>query len=234
MELKNIFIGVPQSKYAGIAIAVSLGVVALAMLFGKDEIPIGQKFLFVLLMIVIALPSILLALFQLTCVVTGAGVKNQRWWCAAYAWIGTVFIGVYSALIIIVAMSALVNGHNLIVDESEEDIIMFEEAKIDANRQAREYFQNMSSMDVVASSPTMQVAASSPTMEVVIPEVLEVPQVPVKTSIPPLVSSESIELQSIDVPVKPIEAVTNSQPAAVEPSPVLPAGVENFSAYDRF
>jgi ABC-type spermidine/putrescine transport system permease subunit II len=80
MALLDLFIGTPQSKYAATAIMAAILVVALAILFGKEKLPIGQKFLFILIMFIVALPSVLLGLFQLTCIVTGSGYKNKRWW----------------------------------------------------------------------------------------------------------------------------------------------------------
>lgn len=134
----NIFVGVPQSKYAGIAILISLVFVAFAMIFGKDQVPVGQKFLFVLIMFVVSLPSILFLLFQLTCLVTGAGAKNQRWWCAAYAWIGTIFVIIYSVIIVLVGVMSLVNGTS--VTKDIDNMMSFEQMKDIADTQAREYF----------------------------------------------------------------------------------------------
>lgn len=139
MALLDVFVGVPQSKYAAIAILVALGVVAIAMMVGKNEVPIGQKFMFVILMILIALPSVLLSLFQLTCLVTGAGFKNQRWWCSIYAWIGSVLIVIYSALVIVVGITAMVTGTS--VTYQLHNSKLFEAMQNQANQEAREYFQ---------------------------------------------------------------------------------------------
>lgn len=141
MALFDLFIGVPQSKYAAIAILVALSVVALAMLVGKDEVPVGQKFLLVVLMLVIALPSVLLSLFQLTCLVTGTGMKNQRWWCGAYAWIGTIFIMLYSAIIVVIGIIAMTQNKN--ITKELQNSGLFEAMQVEANEQAREYFQDM-------------------------------------------------------------------------------------------
>lgn len=140
MNPMNIFVGVPQSKYAGVAILIALIIVAFAMLFGKEQVPVGQKFLFVLIMFVVALPSVLFTLFQLTCLVTGAGAKNQRWWCTAYAWIGAIFIIMYSVIIVVVGITSLVNGSNVLYDVNQA--ITVEQMQL-ANSQAAEYFQNV-------------------------------------------------------------------------------------------
>jgi magnesium-transporting ATPase (P-type) len=139
MALLDIFVGAPQSKYAGVSILLALGVVALAILFGKEQVPIGQKFMFIVLMFVVALPSILLTLFQLTCLVTGSGFRNQKWWCGAYAWIGSIFILIYSVIIVVVGVMSLVNGTSITKDL--EQVGTFEHMQVGANKLAREYFQ---------------------------------------------------------------------------------------------
>jgi hypothetical protein len=141
MALLDIFVGVPQSKYAAIAVLLAVGIVSLAILFGKDSVPVGQKLLFIILMFVISLPGLLLALFQLTCLVTGSGLRNQRWWCGAYAWIATILLFVYTAMVIIVAVMSLVNGTNVITDLAVLDDSSFERMQDMANDVAKEYFQ---------------------------------------------------------------------------------------------
>lgn len=159
----NIFIGVPQSKYAAIAILVALVFVAFAMVFGKDQVPVGQKFLFVLVMFVIALPSILFTLFQLTCLVTGAGGKNQRWWCSAYSWIGTIFIILYSVIIVVVGIASLVNGSNVMSDIN--NVMTFEQMKNMADMKAAEYFQDMDAAEKEGPNPlTKMMAGETPEM----------------------------------------------------------------------
>ncbi len=119
MALSNVFLGAPQSKYAAMAITAGLVVVSLAILFGKEAVPVSQKLVFILLMVLVALPGILLSLFQLTCLVTGAGFRNQRWWCSAFAWIGTIFIVIYAVALIVVGILSVVNGSSVIADLSE-------------------------------------------------------------------------------------------------------------------
>lgn len=130
----NIFLGVPQSKYAAIAILFSLAAVSVAVLLGKDPVPLGQKFLFIVLMFVLALPGLLMTLFQLTCIVTGAGLKNQRWWCSAYAWIGTALITLYAIILVVVAVTSITNGTDI-----KKDLVAMD--TFSANMVAKEYFQ---------------------------------------------------------------------------------------------
>jgi len=100
----DLFFGAPQSKYAGMAILISLAAVGLSILFGKERVPLVQKLIVVGLLFLLSLPAMLVTLFQLTCMVTGAGLKNQRWWCSGYAWLVSALIVLYSVLLIIMTI----------------------------------------------------------------------------------------------------------------------------------
>lgn len=110
MAILDIFIGVPQSKYAAMATLAAVLAVAVAMLMGKDSVSMGQKFVVMLVMFLFALPGLLLSLFQLTCLVTGTGSGNKNWWCGAYAWIGTIIAFLWALVIITVAVISIKRG----------------------------------------------------------------------------------------------------------------------------
>lgn len=143
MALLDVFVGAPQSKYAGLAIVAALLVVAIAMLFGKDSLPLGQKFVAILMMFLVALPGLLLSLFQLTCLVTGAGMgpgkgMGSKWWCGAYAWLGTIIVFLYALVIIAVAVMSMVKGGDVMSDLAVMDAEMFAAA----NKAAKEHFED--------------------------------------------------------------------------------------------
>jgi len=108
--LASVFIGVPQSRYAALAVLLAMVAVALSVVFGKDPIPMSQKFWLVIMVFLVSLPSLAMSLFQLTCLVTGAGFKNQRWWCSGYAWILSALVIFYCALLIIAAIMSATNA----------------------------------------------------------------------------------------------------------------------------
>ncbi len=107
MKFLDIFIGSDQSKYAGIAILVTLLMVALSIVLSKEKIPVTNKLVIAVLLFIFSLPGVLFSLFQLTCIVTGAGSKNQRWWCSAYAWFISILVILYCAIIVILVIVAL-------------------------------------------------------------------------------------------------------------------------------
>ena len=107
MAILDIFIGVPQSKYAAMATLAAVLAVAVAMLMGKDSVSMGQKFVVMLVMFLFALPGLLLSLFQLTCLVTGSGPNK---WCGVYAWIGTIISFLWALVVITIVVISIKRG----------------------------------------------------------------------------------------------------------------------------
>jgi len=133
MNVKNVFIGAPQSKYAAFAIILAIVCVSISILFGKESMPIGQKIGAILLLVVVSIPGVLYSLFQITCLETGAGLKNQRWWCSLYAWLITAVLIVYSVLLIAVAVLSVVTGKNITNDVEHFTNENFDESMETAN-----------------------------------------------------------------------------------------------------
>ena len=100
ININDIFFGSEQSKYAGIALFMTILILCMIILFSSSRIPIGDRFIFVLFILIISVPSILMSLFELTCIVTG-GNYTTRWWCWLLAWVLSVIIIVYCVMIII-------------------------------------------------------------------------------------------------------------------------------------
>jgi hypothetical protein len=101
--------------------------------------PLSQKIGAIFLMILVGAPGILFSLFQLTCLVTGAGFRNQRWWCSAYAWVITVLLIIYSVLLIVIAILSLSSGSKILDDLSGHVIENFEDSMQSANFIAETY-----------------------------------------------------------------------------------------------
>lgn len=233
MAFMDIFVGVPQSKYASIAILIALVVVGVAMLFGKDEVPVGQRFLFVLLMFIIALPSVLLSLFQLTCLVTGAGLRNQRWWCAAYAWIGSIILMLYCAIVVVIGIIAMVSGTN--IDKELDNAMLLEAMQGEANKQAREYFlaQNAKEPENVPAAPT-------PPKTMATNEAAKVPETPQQQRQPAVVPPQP-PAQAPSQPPAQAPAQAPPQPptqafaaSTVVPDASVPKTLETFASYHDF
>jgi len=142
MSLGDIFVGAPQSKLAGIFILLTIAFVAIYILAGKEKIAFSQKIAVVLLLVLLSLPTILLTLFQITCVVTGAGFRDaktgihSKWWCNVYAWIVSVILIAYCIMLVVVATMSFSTSRSIIADVEGYS------AKA-ANMATAEYFETM-------------------------------------------------------------------------------------------
>lgn len=140
MAFSDHFVGVPQSRWAGYAILAAIIAVALAVLFGKDQIPVGQRVLVIFIMFLLALPTIALVLFQITCLVNGT---SKAPFCGWYAWIVAALTILYCILLIIVAVT--MKSTDAAVSKAEGFQVSYE----DANKMAKkmlggaEGFQDM-------------------------------------------------------------------------------------------
>lgn len=143
MAIMNLFMGVPQSKYAALAILAAIAIVSLTILFGREPIPLSQKFAFVLLVFLMSAPGILLTLFQLTCMVTGSGFNNKRWWCSAYSWIISGLLILYCVFLIAMAVTSLASGEMAVTQVAKETSENFETKMNAANQMATDMLNNM-------------------------------------------------------------------------------------------
>jgi hypothetical protein len=135
ININDIFFGSEQSKYAGAALFMTIGILCLSILFSSSKIPFGERFMFVLFILLITVPSILMSLFELTCITTG-GNYNYRWWCWLLAWVLSAIIILYCVLIIIsmfISMSSYDMANHRLDVKNEEDKV----DGVDANNYAK-------------------------------------------------------------------------------------------------
>ena len=204
MQVQDLFIGSDQSKYAAMAIVISLIAVAFTVLFSQEKIPLGQKLVIVVLMFLLSLPAMLFSLFQITCLVTGTGFRNSKWWCGAYAWFITVLVIIYAIVIVVMSVMSLTEaGEVKKIEQFYNQKGMYDE------------FAN----DTMAEEKKAQVAGSPPA-NVTVPEVpVEMPMV---TAPPPPAAS----------PMTPpaAEMTTPTMTATGNAAPPVEAFVEPFTS----
>ena len=151
VKLSDVFIGTEQSRYAAFAIFSAIMAVCLFILFTSTDVPIGQRFGIVLFIIVFSVPSVLMTLFELTCIVSGGNSKKNQW-CHYFAWIVAVIIIVYSIIIIISVVISLFTYNNAM-----DRIVETENAKRLTKDEANKYAENMLKTDVTTTeSPSME------------------------------------------------------------------------------
>jgi uncharacterized membrane protein len=164
ININDIFFGSEQSKYAGIALFMTIMILCVIILFSSSRIPIGDRFMFVLFILIISVPSILMSLFELTCIVTG-GNLNTRWWCWLLAWVLAVIIIVYCVMIII-SMLISMSEYDMANDRLDYSTEKNKMGKEEANLYAKKIIiddkisqQKQESKPVVYNTP---LASSSP------------------------------------------------------------------------
>ena len=138
-NLSDVFLGSEQSKYAGIALFITILIICLSILFTSSKIPIEQRIVFVIFILIITIPSILMSLFELTCIVTG-GNYNTRWWCWVLAWVLAVMIIFYCIMIIIslfISMTSYDLANERISDDLANNKIDTTTDNINANNYAK-------------------------------------------------------------------------------------------------
>jgi hypothetical protein len=140
-NLSDVFLGSEQSKYAGIALFITILIICLAILFTSSKIPIEQRIVFVIFILIITLPSILMTLFELTCIVTG-GNYNTRWWCWALAWFLAVMI-IFYCVMIIISLFLSMTSYDLANERISEDIANNKIDNTTDNTNANNYAKNI-------------------------------------------------------------------------------------------
>jgi magnesium-transporting ATPase (P-type) len=142
ININDIFFGSEQSKYAGIALFMTILILCMIILFSSSRIPIGDRFIFVLFILIISVPSILMSLFELTCIVTG-GNSTTRWWCWLLAWVLSVIIIVYCVMIII-SMLISMSEYDMANDRLDYAIDKNKMNKEDADIYAKKLIKQLS------------------------------------------------------------------------------------------
>jgi hypothetical protein len=158
MSFIEAFFGSTQSQFTAYAIFGAVISICISIILSGTDMTIGNRFLLIFFVLLAVLPSILLMLLQITCMVTG-GNKNDRWWCWLYSWIIAIFVIIYCIFVIIISLSSLFTYNNAIskVDMSEQNNKMspensnnYAKMMIDTNsKQEIEKFMNSSNEEEV-------------------------------------------------------------------------------------
>lgn len=106
MSFFDLLIGSEQSKYAAIAIISVIFVICMSFLINNTDVSLSERFVTVVLLILIVLLPACLALFELTCIVNGDS-KNSDTYCGYYAWAITLIIIIHCVIIIVSTFSSM-------------------------------------------------------------------------------------------------------------------------------
>lgn len=106
MSVFDYFIGTTQSKYASVAMILTILTMCIAILVTNTDVSLGMRFGVVLFVILISIFPVAISLFELTCIVTGG--RNTKFnLCNYFAWFVTIMIIIYSFILIIMIISSM-------------------------------------------------------------------------------------------------------------------------------
>jgi len=140
-NLSDVFLGSEQSKYAGVALFITILIICISILITSSKIAIEQRILFVIFILIISVPSILMTLFELTCIVTG-GNYNTRWWCWLLAWFLAIIIILY-CIMIIISLFISMTSYDLANERITDDIVNNKVDNTSDNTNANNYAKSI-------------------------------------------------------------------------------------------
>jgi len=121
MGFYDSFFGSEQTQYTAYAVLAAISAISLTILFSSSDISLGNRFIIILFLIISVLPSVLLTLFELTCIVTG-GTEPNAYWCNIFGWVLAAFIIIYCLFVVIISFMSLFSYNSVIDDIHNSEI----------------------------------------------------------------------------------------------------------------
>ena len=195
--LTKAIIGSTQSKYAAIAIFITILIVCIAFFISENDISISKKIISIITILLLALPGIILSLVELTCIVTGGTTNSKTWWCGVIAWVTTLFVILYSIMIITATINSLMtyrDANNKLKTYNSQKKLSKEEANDVADAIITANEAAMNEVDPVDPVVTVTSTPASVVVQPNIPEppVVEQPTVTVVDQTGNVVSSNMV------------------------------------------
>lgn len=179
--LLDVFIGSTQSRWAAVALLVSVVAAGLYVLVGKSQLSFTDKVVGIIVGVLLVLPYVLLNLFQLTCLVTGTGKGGEKWWCGVFAWIISAFVILYAAFLTVAIVVAILTDGKV---SALENFYVEQDA---ANQVAKQMVEG-EKKEAEATAPAMVMEPAPEAFEeapmTASADVLAVPKVPGPVPVP--------------------------------------------------
>ena len=116
--IASLLTGTPQSQYAAIAILIAMIAIILSVLFNENELVLSER------VILFSIPSIVLGLFDLTCV-SGKTVENSLcWW---WGWVIAFMIIIICVIVVFASISSMLT-YNVATVKTTKPVIDEEES----------------------------------------------------------------------------------------------------------
>lgn len=157
--IASLLTGTPQSQYAAIAILIAMIAIILSVLFNENELVLSERFMLILGVILFSIPSIILGLFDLTCV-SGKTVENSLcWW---WGWVIAFMIIIICVIVVFASISSMltynvatVKTTKPVIDETESDKIAKDMVKDIPEIKQSEVPKNNMMEQMIDESPQM-------------------------------------------------------------------------------
>ena len=133
-NIGSLFTGTEQSRFAAIAIIVAVIAIVLSILFSNTDLNIGDRVGLSVFVILFSLPSILFALFDLTCISGNTKYQSACWY---YGWFLTIFIAIMSTIVVMNAFMSMIAYSDATVKSDSSSI-----TKDDAENMAKNMMQD--------------------------------------------------------------------------------------------
>ena len=122
--ISKLLTGTPQSQYAAIAILIAVIAIILSILFNENELTLGERLMLIGSVILFSIPSIVLGLFDLTCV-AGKTVENSLcWW---WGWVIAFIIIIICVIVVFSSVSSMLT-YNVATSKSIKPVVDEEES----------------------------------------------------------------------------------------------------------
>ena len=145
--ISKLLTGTPQSQYAAIAILIAVIAIILSILFNENELTLSERLMLIGSVILFSIPSIVLGLFDLTCV-AGKTVENSLcWW---WGWVIAFIIIIICVIVVFASVSSMLT-YNVATSKSIKPVVNEEES----NKIAKELVKDVpETVEPKAEMPT--------------------------------------------------------------------------------
>ena len=118
-NISKLLTGTPQSQYAAIAILIAMIAIILSVLFNENDFSLSERFMLIGSVILFSIPSIILGLFDLTCVAGKTMENSLCWW---WGWVIAAIIIIICVIVVFSSISSMLT-YNVATTKSTKPVI---------------------------------------------------------------------------------------------------------------
>jgi hypothetical protein len=122
--ISKLLTGTPQSQYAAIAILIAMIAIVLSIVFNENELTLGERFMLIGSVILFSIPSIVLGLFDLTCVAGKTTENSLCWW---WGWVISFIIIIICVIVVFASISSMLT-YNVATSKSVKPVVNEDES----------------------------------------------------------------------------------------------------------